>query len=40
MNVYISICPLLSVKDIVRDELVLSEKNTLILAMKRTFLPS
>jgi Methyltransferase domain len=40
MTVYVSICPLLSVKDIVKDELVLSEKNTLILAMKRTFLPS
>lgn len=40
MNVYVSICPLLSVKDIVKDELVLSEKNTLILAVKRSFLPS
>lgn len=40
MNVYVSICPLLSVKDIVKDELVISEKNTLILAMKKSFLSS
>lgn len=40
MNVYVSICPLLSVKDIVKDELVLSEKNILILALKKSFLLS
>ena len=38
MSVYVSICPSQSVRDIVRDDLVLSDKNTLIVAIKKTFL--
>ena len=38
MSVYVSLSPEHCVKDIIKDELVLSEKNTLILAIKRKFL--
>lgn len=38
MSVYVSLTPVHCVKDIIKDELVLSEKNTLILAIKRNFL--
>jgi hypothetical protein len=38
MSVYVSISASLSVRDVVKDDLVLSEKNTLIVAIKKTFL--